>query len=206
MPIQTEENGHAEAGKKENNLRVRENVQTVREEKSQVKSQTVREENVQTGREENVQTVREENVQTGRENKTDEHGHGPPQQPVMAIHQTDTQKEESTGQLESSLEATTPANDDNQAEEHQEELAPVINGYREDVLEEAVEEKNEGADTESHAQQEVATVNGEAVNEGETSGQRNRWSFPPMLEDFDLMESEVDPADLEQIFADNRYG
>lgn len=31
-----------------------------------------------------------------------------------------------------------------------------------------------------------------------------RWSFPPVLDDFNLMESDVDPTDLEAIFADDR--
>lgn len=31
------------------------------------------------------------------------------------------------------------------------------------------------------------------------------WKFPPVLEDFDLMESDVDPSELEEIFADERY-
>jgi hypothetical protein len=43
---------------------------------------------------------------------------------------------------------------------------------------------------------EVAMVNG--------AHETGRWSFPPVLEDFDLMETEADPADLEQIFADER--
>ena len=33
---------------------------------------------------------------------------------------------------------------------------------------------------------------------------KKRWSFPPVLDDFNLMESEVDPAELEAIFADDR--
>ena len=43
---------------------------------------------------------------------------------------------------------------------------------------------------------EVVMVNG--------THEKARWSFPPVLEDFDLMETEADPADLEQIFADER--
>ncbi len=31
-----------------------------------------------------------------------------------------------------------------------------------------------------------------------------RWVFPPVLEDFDLMESDMDPSQLEEIFADDR--
>lgn len=31
-----------------------------------------------------------------------------------------------------------------------------------------------------------------------------RWSFPPVLDDFNLMESDVDPTDLEAIFSDDR--
>ena len=44
--------------------------------------------------------------------------------------------------------------------------------------------------------EEVAMVNG--------THEKARWSFPPVLEDFDLMETEADPAELEQIFADER--
>ena len=33
---------------------------------------------------------------------------------------------------------------------------------------------------------------------------KKRWSFPPVLDDFNLMESDVDPADLEAIFTDDR--
>lgn len=32
-----------------------------------------------------------------------------------------------------------------------------------------------------------------------------RWSFPPVLEDFDLMSTDVDPSQLEDIFADSRW-
>ena len=42
--------------------------------------------------------------------------------------------------------------------------------------------------------EEVAMVNG-----------RKRWNFPPQLEDFDLMNSDMDPVDLEQTFEDNRW-
>ena len=31
-----------------------------------------------------------------------------------------------------------------------------------------------------------------------------QWTFPPVLEDFDLMESDVDPSQLEEIFSDDR--
>lgn len=31
-----------------------------------------------------------------------------------------------------------------------------------------------------------------------------RWNFPPVLEDFDLMSSDVDPSQLEEIFEDKR--
>ena len=31
------------------------------------------------------------------------------------------------------------------------------------------------------------------------------WKFPPALDDFDLMESDVDPSQLEDIFVDDRY-
>ncbi len=31
------------------------------------------------------------------------------------------------------------------------------------------------------------------------------WNFPPTLEDFDLMESDIDPSQLEDMFADDRY-
>ena len=70
----------------------------------------------------------------------------------------------------------------------------------------------------SQGTQEVATVNGgEAVAmvNGEVDGCEvvamvngdagKRWSFPPLLEDFDLMNSDMDPAELEQLFADDRW-
>ena len=42
------------------------------------------------------------------------------------------------------------------------------------------------------------------VEEEEEEESSHRWSFPPVLEDFDLMESDVDPSLLEEIFADER--
>ena len=32
-----------------------------------------------------------------------------------------------------------------------------------------------------------------------------RWSFPPVLDQFDLMDTETDPTELEAIFTDERY-
>ena len=40
---------------------------------------------------------------------------------------------------------------------------------------------------------------------GEGGAETKRWSFPPVLDDFNLMESDVDPTELERIFADERY-
>lgn len=31
-----------------------------------------------------------------------------------------------------------------------------------------------------------------------------QWTFPPVLEDFDLMESDIDPSQLEDVFSDDR--
>ena len=31
-----------------------------------------------------------------------------------------------------------------------------------------------------------------------------KWNFPPKLEDFDLMEIDIDPTELELLFADER--
>ncbi|CAI8006001.1 Multiple PDZ domain protein [Geodia barretti] len=88
-------------------------------------------------------------------------------------------------------------------------------GVGERVGENGIEEVF-GAATEQGTQ-EVATVNGgEAVAmvNGEVDGCEvvamvngdagKRWSFPPLLEDFDLMNSDMDPAELEQLFADDR--
>ena len=36
--------------------------------------------------------------------------------------------------------------------------------------------------------------------------EEQQWNFPPTLDDFNLMECEEDPARLEEIFADKRYG
>ena len=44
----------------------------------------------------------------------------------------------------------------------------------------------------------IAMVNGRL--------EKSRWSFPPELDDFDLMESDADPTELEQMFADDRSG
>ena len=41
--------------------------------------------------------------------------------------------------------------------------------------------------------------------EEEFAESKRRWSFPPVLDDFNLMESEADPTDLEAVFADDRY-
>ena len=43
----------------------------------------------------------------------------------------------------------------------------------------------------------------EEEEEGETDAEQ-RWNFPPVLEDFDLMSSDVDPTQLEEIFEDKR--
>ena len=54
----------------------------------------------------------------------------------------------------------------------------------------------------------VAMVNGDsdvAMVNGNTQ-EKNRWSFPPKLEDFDLMKTNIDPSELEMIFLDERYG
>ena len=34
---------------------------------------------------------------------------------------------------------------------------------------------------------------------------RKRWSFPPILDEFDLMATEKDPTELEEIFSDERW-
>ena len=33
---------------------------------------------------------------------------------------------------------------------------------------------------------------------------QHHWSFPPNLDEFNLMDSEVDPAELEAMFTDSR--
>ena len=35
-------------------------------------------------------------------------------------------------------------------------------------------------------------------------GECRRWSFPPVLDQFDLMETDTDPSELEDIFNDER--
>ena len=40
--------------------------------------------------------------------------------------------------------------------------------------------------------------------EGEGVEEYHRWSFPPQLDEFDLMETDVDPGELELIFEDER--
>lgn len=57
--------------------------------------------------------------------------------------------------------------------------------------------------SEDHTHQEVIAVNGDVAMVNGTH-KKARWSFPPQLEDFDLMETDADPAELEQIFADER--
>ena len=44
-------------------------------------------------------------------------------------------------------------------------------------------------------------VDHKALENGED---KKRWSFPPVLDDFNLMESDIDPSELEAIFADER--
>ena len=44
----------------------------------------------------------------------------------------------------------------------------------------------------------VSMVNGDTHKKG-------RWSFPPQLEDFDLMSTDIDPAELELMFSDDRW-
>ena len=74
------------------------------------------------------------------------------------------------------------------------ESAPVHNGgivensYHDDdpVVENGVDE-------------DAVVENGEVESED-----KRRWSFPPVLDDFNLMESDADPTDLEAIFADDR--
>ena len=58
----------------------------------------------------------------------------------------------------------------------------------------------------SHAQQEVTAVDGDVVAMVNGRLEKSRWSFPPELEEFDLMESDADPTELEQMFADDRSG
>ncbi len=40
----------------------------------------------------------------------------------------------------------------------------------------------------------------------DADGACQRWSFPPVLDQFDLMDTETDPTELEAIFTDERYG
>ena len=69
---------------------------------------------------------------------------------------------------------------------------PAVRGVVRSSLPNGIPENLTHPDT----REEVAMVNG--------THEKARWSFPPVLEDFDLMETEADPADLEQIFADER--
>lgn len=47
-------------------------------------------------------------------------------------------------------------------------------------------------------------MNGDVVEGEEETESMPAWSFPPVLEDFDLIESDIDPSELEAIFADKR--
>ncbi|KAL5487294.1 hypothetical protein EMCRGX_G019877 [Ephydatia muelleri] len=51
---------------------------------------------------------------------------------------------------------------------------------------------------------EVERVEDDVQEEKEEEEEEKHWSFPPVLEEFNLMDSDVDPCDLEDIFADNR--
>ena len=48
----------------------------------------------------------------------------------------------------------------------------------------------------------VEEVRDEGVEEEE--GPDERWPFPPTLDQFNLMESDVDPSDIEKILEDSR--
>ncbi len=63
----------------------------------------------------------------------------------------------------------------------------------------------EGHDTEVTESEDGALKVGDDEQEEELEDmKRKRWSFPPILDDFDLMTTEKDPAELEDIFADQR--
>ena len=61
-----------------------------------------------------------------------------------------------------------------------------------------------------HTQQDMSLLNTKSTlvngqgSRGQGRGNRFRWSFPPELEEFDLMESDADPSELEQMFTDER--
>ena len=184
-----------------------EKVQTVREELEREGGvQTEREGNVpeESGvREEKpVQMEREEINETRRESEKELDDHEPKTTTTWAEPQTEEASAEDVKSDEKGIKsllmngkAATPASNEIQVEEHEEESAPVINSRS----------TEEAGASENHAQQEVAIVNGEVVKEEEVGEkEKKRWSFPPEFEDFDLVESDVDPAELEQIFADNR--
>ena len=49
---------------------------------------------------------------------------------------------------------------------------------------------------------EVESVKGDVKSS--VQEEEKHWSFPPVLEEFNLMDSDVDPCDLDEIFADSR--
>ena len=52
---------------------------------------------------------------------------------------------------------------------------------------------------------EESGVDGEPESDPSAVPSSPVWNFPPVLEEFDLMESDADPTQLEEIFADDRY-
>lgn len=81
----------------------------------------------------------------------------------------------------------------------------VQNGYHDDTepLTNGFEPHHDEILTNGH---EFVQENGVHLpKEEEREGERSKWNFPPVLEDFDLMETEADPDELEGLFNDERY-
>ena len=57
------------------------------------------------------------------------------------------------------------------------------------------------SDVHTTRQREAEVVGGEMMSDALEEG---RWNFPPKLEDFDLMKTDIDPSELELTFADER--
>ncbi len=110
------------------------------------------------------------------------------------------------------LEKTEPKN--NNDKEQQEDIA-VTNG--------GTDLKSHDLEPESHDQNGTIVVEEDEVKGGpqedvedkesqsddlvpiEEVSSEGEWKFPPVLDQFDLMETETDPTELEAIFMDERF-
>ena len=105
---------------------------------------------------------------------------------------TDGREEMATGALEGADARASPLDGEGEtAKEREDEgnngVEMEVKKGEEDSVEVGVKEELDGMET--HVKEEE---------------EPRKWSFPPVLEEFNLMDSDVDPSELEETFADDR--